>query len=51
MKFRANGIKFGRPKKVCDMRHVATARRMKAAHGEGYRQVTSGSVALPFVGT
>lgn len=27
---RANGTKFGRPKKVCDKTHVATARRMKA---------------------
>jgi DNA invertase Pin-like site-specific DNA recombinase len=27
---RANGTKFGRPKKVCDTTHVATARRMKA---------------------
>ncbi len=27
---RANGTKFGRPKKVRDMTHVATARRMKA---------------------
>jgi DNA invertase Pin-like site-specific DNA recombinase len=27
---RANGIRFGRPKKVADVDHIATARRMKA---------------------
>jgi DNA invertase Pin-like site-specific DNA recombinase len=27
---RATGTKFGRPKKVNDMDHIATARRMKA---------------------
>ncbi len=27
---RANGTKFGRPKKVADTEHIATARRMKA---------------------
>jgi DNA invertase Pin-like site-specific DNA recombinase len=27
---RANGTKFGRPKKVADAEHIATARRMKA---------------------
>ena len=27
---RANGIRFGRPKKVADTGHIATARRMKA---------------------
>ena len=27
---RANGIKFGRPRKVDDSEHIATARRMKA---------------------
>jgi len=26
---RANGTKFGRPKKVADANHIATARRMK----------------------
>lgn len=25
-----NGIRFGRPKKVADANHIATARRMKA---------------------
>ena len=27
---RANGTKFGRPRKVCDAEHIATAKRMKA---------------------
>jgi len=27
---RSNGTKFGRPKKVADTGHIATARRMKA---------------------
>jgi DNA invertase Pin-like site-specific DNA recombinase len=27
---RANGTKFGRPKKVADASHIATAKRMKA---------------------
>ena len=27
---RANGTRFGRPKKVTDTSHIATARRMKA---------------------
>jgi DNA invertase Pin-like site-specific DNA recombinase len=27
---RANGIKFGRPRKVVDIDHIATAKRMKA---------------------
>jgi DNA invertase Pin-like site-specific DNA recombinase len=27
---RANGTRFGRPKKVVDAEHIATARRMKA---------------------
>lgn len=27
---RANGTKFGRPKKVADVEHIATAKRMKA---------------------
>jgi DNA invertase Pin-like site-specific DNA recombinase len=28
--FRANGTKFGRPRKVDDTEHIATAKRMKA---------------------
>ena len=27
---RANGTKFGRPRKVADAEHIATAKRMKA---------------------
>ncbi len=27
---RANGTKFGRPRKVVDTEHIATAKRMKA---------------------
>ena len=30
MNFRANGTKFGRPRKVDDAEHIATAKRMKA---------------------
>jgi DNA invertase Pin-like site-specific DNA recombinase len=30
MKVRANGTKFGRPRKVDDTEHIATATRMKA---------------------
>ena len=30
MKVRANGTKFGRPRKVDDPEHIATAKRMKA---------------------
>jgi DNA invertase Pin-like site-specific DNA recombinase len=33
MKVRANGTKFGRPLKVDDSEHIATARRMK---GDGH---------------
>jgi DNA invertase Pin-like site-specific DNA recombinase len=29
MTSRANGTKFGRPKKVADVEHIATAKRMK----------------------
>ena len=34
---RANGIQFGRPKKVADAGHIATARRMKADGHTGKR--------------
>jgi hypothetical protein len=30
MKVRANGTKFGRPRKVSDADHIATAKRMKS---------------------
>jgi hypothetical protein len=29
MNFRANGTKFGRPRKVANAKHVSTAKRMK----------------------
>ena len=29
MKVRANGTRFGRPKKVSEAKHIATAKRMK----------------------
>ena len=34
---RANGTKFGRPRKVDDPEHIATAKRMKADGGVPYR--------------
>ena len=37
---RANGTKFGRPRKVDDSEHIAAAKRMKQdGHGQGDRQV------------
>src|ERR1700739_2140027 len=36
---RANGTKFGRPRKVSDSDNIATARRMRAPHRPGRRQV------------
>jgi DNA invertase Pin-like site-specific DNA recombinase len=38
---RANGIKFGRHKRVDDPSHLATAKRMKAdgQHSQGHRQI------------
>ncbi len=35
---RANGTKFGRPKKVSDAAHIATAKRMKA-HGHTAKDI------------
>ena len=46
---RANGTKFGRPKKVDDTEHIRTAKRMKLdGHtGEGHRQVPRGQPGHP----
>ena len=41
MKVRANGTKFGRPRKVDDTEHIANreADEGRRAHRQGYRQV------------
>src|SRR5262249_31707756 len=50
---RANGTKFGRPRKVEDVEHIATAKRMKAdGHtAKGHRQNTSVSAGPPCTDT
>ena len=46
---RANGTKFGRPRKVDDSEHITTAKRMKA-DGHTGKDIArySGSAGLPF---
>jgi DNA invertase Pin-like site-specific DNA recombinase len=49
---RANGIRFGRPKKVADADHIATAKRMKA-DGHTGKDIAKylGSAGPPCTGT
>ncbi|MGZ3382689.1 MAG: recombinase family protein [Isosphaeraceae bacterium] len=50
---RKNGARFGRPRKINDAKHIATAKRMKA-HGQGHREIPRHkpriSVPLPHQG-
>ena len=43
---RANGTKFGRPRKVDDTEHIATAKRMKARRPTGTPARTSLSISV-----